>query len=73
MLSVQLSQDYVEIVALWSHQAWEAAEQMKPLLGPDSAVVTAQNEFPWWYFYGFEGSTRACSSRSVDPRGGSGM
>src|SRR5262245_10096451 len=47
-------QDYV-IVALKSHQAWESAEQMLPLLGSDTAVVTAQNGIPWWYFYGFEG------------------
>ena len=24
---------------------------MQPLLGPDTAVVTAQNGLPWWYFY----------------------
>jgi 2-dehydropantoate 2-reductase len=30
-------QDYV-IVALKSHQAWEVAAQMQPLLGPDTAV-----------------------------------
>ena len=35
-------QDYV-IVALKSHQAWEAADRMKPLLGRDTAVVTAHN------------------------------
>ena len=32
-------QDYV-IIALKSHQAWESAEQMQPLLGPNTAVVT---------------------------------
>ena len=38
-------QDYV-IVALKAHQTWEVAEQMRPLLGPDTAVVTAQNGVP---------------------------
>lgn len=61
-------QDYV-IVALKSHQAWEAAEQMKPLLGPNTAVVTAQNGVPWWYFYGFEGQYANLQLESVDPRG----
>ncbi len=61
-------QDFV-IVALKSHQAWESAEQIKPLLGPDTAVVTAQNGIPWWYFYGFEGQYANLQLESVDPRG----
>jgi 2-dehydropantoate 2-reductase len=61
-------QDYV-IVALKSHQAWEAAEQIKPLLGPQTAVVTAQNGIPWWYFYGFEGQYKNLQLESVDPYG----
>ena len=61
-------QDYV-IVALKSHQAWEVAEQMKPLLGPNTAVVTAQNGIPWWYFYGFEGQFANLQLQSVDPDG----
>ncbi len=59
-------QDYV-IVALKSHQAWEAAESMRPLLGPETAVVTAQNGIPWWYFYGFEGRYKNLQLKSVDP------
>ena len=61
-------QDYV-IIALKSHQAWESAEQMQPLLGPNTAVVTAQNGIPWWYFYGFEGQYANLQLESVDPRG----
>ena len=61
-------QDYV-IVALKAHQAWEVAEQMQPLLGPHTAVVTAQNGLPWWYFYGFEGQYADCRIESVDPNG----
>ncbi len=59
-------QDYV-IVALKAHQAWEVAEQMKPLLGPETAVVTAQNGVPWWYFHGFEGQYANLRIESVDP------
>ncbi|MGO8954059.1 MAG: 2-dehydropantoate 2-reductase [Rhodomicrobium sp.] len=61
-------QDYV-IVSLKSHQAWEAAELMRPLLGPDTAVVTAQNGIPWWYFHGVEGQYRDLRLESVDPDG----
>ena len=62
------AQDYV-IVALKAHQAWEAADKMKPLLGPATAVVTAQNGVPWWYFYGFEGQYANLQLQSVDPDG----
>jgi 2-dehydropantoate 2-reductase len=61
-------QDYV-IVALKSHQAWEVAAQMAPLLGPETAVVTAQNGIPWWYFYGYEGQYKNLQLQSVDPDG----
>ncbi len=59
-------QDYV-IITLKAHQAWEVAEQMTPLLGPDTAVVTAQNGVPWWYFYGFEGQYANLRLESIDP------
>jgi 2-dehydropantoate 2-reductase len=61
-------QDYV-VVALKAHQAWEVAAQMSPLLGPDTAVVTAQNGIPWWYFHGFEGQYANLQLQSVDPDG----
>jgi len=60
-------QDYV-IVALKAHQAWEVADQMGPLLGQNTAVVTAQNGVPWWYFYGFEGQYSNLRIESVDPQ-----
>jgi 2-dehydropantoate 2-reductase len=59
-------QDYV-IIALKAHQAWEAAEHMRPLLGPDTAVVTAQNGVPWWYFHGLGETYAGLRLRSVDP------
>jgi 2-dehydropantoate 2-reductase len=59
-------QDYV-IIALKSHQAWESAEQMTPLFGPSTTVVTAQNGVPWWYFYGLQGQFANLRLESVDP------
>lgn len=59
-------QDYV-IVALKAHQAWESADKLAPLLGPDTAVVTMQNGIPWWYFHGFEGPYADLQLQSVDP------
>lgn len=59
-------QDYV-IVTLKAHQAWEAADSMAPLFGPSTAVVTAQNGVPWWYFHGLQGQFANLRLESVDP------
>jgi 2-dehydropantoate 2-reductase len=58
-------QDYV-IVCLKAHQAWEAAEQMRPLLGPNTAVVTGQNGVPWWYMHGLGDRFAHMRIHSVD-------
>lgn len=45
------------------------AAELRPLLGPDTAVVTIGNGFPWWYFFraGAGGANPTLSS--VDSRG----
>lgn len=63
----ELGHQDVVIVALKAHQAWEAAEDLAPLLGPETAVVTAQNGVPWWYFHGLPGEYADLRLRSVDP------
>ncbi len=60
------TQDSV-IITLKAHQAWEVAEQMRPLLGPETSVVTCQNGVPWWYFHGLQGQYRDLRLASVDP------
>ena len=59
-------QDIV-IVTLKTHQGWDVAEQMTPLLGDDTAVVTCQNGIPWWYFYNLNSQYRDLRLSSVDP------
>lgn len=59
-------QDYV-IVCLKAHQAWEVAEQLSPLLGETTAVVTGQNGVPWWYTYGLDKRFETLRLKSVDP------
>ncbi|MBA8879059.1 2-dehydropantoate 2-reductase [Phyllobacterium myrsinacearum] len=59
-------QDYV-IVTLKAHQAWQVVEDMVPLLGEQTAVVTAQNGLPWWYFHGLGQSSANLRLHSVDP------
>jgi 2-dehydropantoate 2-reductase len=61
-------QDMV-ICAVKAHQAFECAESFAPLLGRDTAVVTAMNGIPWWYFYKAGGPFEGRCVESVD-RGG---
>jgi 2-dehydropantoate 2-reductase len=61
-------QDFV-ICALKSHQAYESAPSFAPLLGPSTAVLTAMNGIPWWYFYKTGGRFEGHWLESVDPGG----
>jgi 2-dehydropantoate 2-reductase len=61
-------QDYV-LVTLKAHSLPSAAKQMQPLLGPDTAIVSAVNGIPWWYFHGLGGAYEGRIVQSVDPDG----
>lgn len=61
-------QDYV-LLTMKAHGVSTIADAMQPLLGPDTAVVTAQNGVPWWYFHGLEGQYEDKQLQSCDPGG----
>ncbi len=61
-------QDYV-VVTLKAHSLPGAARQMQPLLGENTAIVSAVNGIPWWYFYGLGGEFTDRRVASVDPDG----
>ena len=61
-------QDFV-IVTLKAHQAPGVVETMRPLMGPGTAVVTAMNGVPWWYFHGIGTGFPAGPVEAVDPGG----
>jgi 2-dehydropantoate 2-reductase len=45
------------------------ADKVRPLLGPDTVVLTAMNGVPWWFFHGLGGPHDGAAVRSVDPEG----
>jgi 2-dehydropantoate 2-reductase len=61
-------QDYV-FLALKAHSVPGVVDALKPLLGPGTTVVTAQNGVPWWYFHGLAGPYQDKRLESVDPGG----
>ncbi len=61
-------QDYV-IVALKAHSVPGVVDAMQPLLGNDTAVVTAVNGVPYWYYYKHGDQLEGRTLESVDPGG----
>lgn len=59
-------QDYV-IVCLKAHSVPAVVDDMQPLLGPDTAVVTAVNGIPYWYFYKDGSEAEGTTLETVDP------
>ncbi len=45
------------------------AAAMAPLLGPETAVVSAVNGLPWWYFHKAGGALEGARLEAVDPGG----
>jgi 2-dehydropantoate 2-reductase len=52
-----------------AHGLPQLAPQLKPVLGPDTTVVSTQNGIPWWYFEGFGGEWDGLHLERVDPGG----
>jgi 2-dehydropantoate 2-reductase len=61
-------QDYV-IVTLKAHSVAPVVDQIATLLGPETAVVTAQNGILWWYFHALEGPWQDETLETADPGG----
>jgi 2-dehydropantoate 2-reductase len=61
-------QDYV-IIAVKAPSLPEVARRIGPLLGPQTAVVTAMNGVPWWFFLKRVGALAGQRLAAVDPGG----
>jgi 2-dehydropantoate 2-reductase len=57
------------VLGLKAHQYADAGPLLEPLLGPDTAVVAAQNGIPWWYFHQLPGPYQGRRIEAVDPDG----
>ena len=62
-------QDFV-IATMKAHSMPAAVAAMQPLLGRDTAVVSAVNGLPWWYFHRLDSPFGERPLASVDPDGG---
>lgn len=61
-------QDIV-FLAVKAHGLAAAAEGMRPLIGPETVVVSAQNGIPFWYSHAHGGPFDGRTLKTVDPEG----
>ena len=63
-------QDYI-IIAVKAHGITKIINDLKPLIGPSTTVVSAVNGLPWWYFYKAKTGTPLddLPIEAVDPNG----
>src|SRR6201994_1390002 len=61
-------QDFV-IICLKAHSIPGVIDQMQPLLGPKTRIVTAVNGIPYWYFHKHGGAHEGATLETIDPGG----
>ena len=51
------TQDYI-IIGVKAHAISGIVNQLKPLLSDNTAILSAVNGLPWWYFYKSDTGTK---------------
>jgi 2-dehydropantoate 2-reductase len=59
----------VVVLGVKAHSLAALAPQLRPLLGPQTAVVSTQNGIPWWYFQRHGGELDGLRLERIDPGG----
>jgi 2-dehydropantoate 2-reductase len=65
----KLGRQDVLIITVKAPALPDLAPRLAPMLGPDTAWVTAMNGIPYWYFFGHQGALANTQLRSPDPAG----
>src|SRR3954464_12848255 len=64
-----IGQADVIVLGVKAHSLTTLAPQLRPLLGPNTIVVSTQNGIPWWYFQNHGGDLDGLRLERVDPHG----
>ena len=59
----------VVLLCVKAHSLPDLAPRLRPLLGPETVVVSMQNGVPWWFFQGLGGEFDGLRLERVDPGG----
>ena len=64
-----LGEQDVVIITLKAHSVVAIVDQLAPLLGNDTSIVTAQNGILWWYFHQLDSPWEGQQLEFADPGG----
>ena len=64
-----LGEQDVVIITLKAHSVVAIVDQLAPLLGKDTSIVTAQNGILWWYFHKLDSRWEGHQLQFADPGG----
>ncbi len=65
----EVGQQDLIILGMKAHQVAAVVHDIPAIMGPQTAVLTAQNGIPWWYFFKHAGPYEGVRLESVDPGG----
>ena len=67
--AAQLGVQDLVVIAVKAPALATVAQQIGPLLGPHTVVLTAMNGVPWWFLQGFGGPVQDRALTTIDPEG----
>ena len=67
--AARLGEQDLVIIAVKAPALPDVAQQLGPLIGPSTVVLTAMNGVPWWFLEGFGGPLAGTRLQAVDPGG----
>jgi len=67
--AAELGEQDLVIISVKAPALAAVAQQVQPLLGPHTVVLTAMNGVPWWFLQGFGGPVAGRALHAVDPGG----
>ena len=67
--ATDLGEQDLVIISVKAPALAAVAQQVRPLLGPHTVVLTAMNGVPWWFLQGFGGPVAGRALHAVDPAG----
>ncbi len=67
--AAQLGVQDLVVIAVKAPALRAVAQQIAPMLGPQTVVLIAMNGVPWWFLQGFGGALEGHQLHSVDPDG----
>ena len=67
--AAQIGVQDVVVIALKAQILPQLADSLRPMIGPNTLIVSAMNGLPWWFLQGLPGVAQSEPLEAVDPGG----